>query len=124
MPHPADEPGPAAPATDLSVVVERSGGFAGLTRRWSVTAGPGETDRWVALIDACAWDQPSGPSPEAPEGADRFCWTVSATTPSAAHRAALGESQIDGPWRDLIDAVREAAAAPRPDAETDSAPEQ
>ena len=103
-------PQPTASGADgLSVVVERSGGFAGLTRRWSVTAGPDDAT-WTALVDACDWDgDGTGRAASEPAGADRFCWTVTARTPAAERSAALAEHEVDGPWRALIDAVRSAS---------------
>lgn len=116
MPHPADpaDDPAAARAVDLSVSVERSGGFAGIVRRWVVTVVPPDTDRWYALIDACPWPQPAEPepwptAPTAP-GADRFCWTVSATAARERREASLSEQELDGPWRALVDAVREAGS--------------
>lgn len=116
MPHPAEpdraEPDPAgdpSAADALSVVVERTGGFAGLSRRWSVTTRPDDTT-WTALLDACDWGE-DGERRLAgePAGADRFCWTVTARTAAAEHSAALAEHEVDGPWRALIDAVRSAS---------------
>lgn len=116
MPHPA-EPDPTEPdaagdpsvADALSVVVERTGGFAGLTRRWSVTTRPDDTT-WTALLDACDWGEDGERrTPGEPAGADRFCWTVTASSAAAERSAALAEHEVDGPWRALIDAVRSAS---------------
>ena len=118
MPHPADDPtnddDPTTAAADLSVSVERSGGFAGLVRRWVVTVDPPDADRWYALIDACPWPQaasPESPPTIQPPGADRFCWTVSATAARERREASLSEQELDGPWRALVDAVRDAGAS-------------
>ena len=121
--QPAGDPHPGTGGGGTAVVVERTGGFAGLTRRWSVTAGP-DDEAWTALIDACDWGQHGDArTPGDTAGADRFCWTVTATTSRAEHSVALAEREVDGPWRVLIDAVR-AADAPRTDAGGRSAPEQ
>jgi hypothetical protein len=68
----------------MMVTVQRSGGFAGLTRTWQVDV-----------------DQP-----------DRFVWVISAET-SPAKKAKLPEQQVTGPWRELVDRVREVSDAER-----------
>ena len=112
MPSPAD-PDSGAPDTpsataELWVVVERSGGFAGITRRWTVAPTASDADRWRALIDACPWP-PSPPErvDQPGVGADRFSWSVTAACDDERRRADLPEQEVDGPWRALIDAVRE-----------------
>jgi len=91
------------------VIVERTGGFAGLTRLWSVTAGHDDAT-WTALVDACDWGEAGASrAPGEPAGADRFCWTVTARTAAAERSASLAEHEVDGPWRALIDAVRSAS---------------
>ncbi len=91
----------------VAVTVVRSGGVAGITRRWGVDADPTEAERWIALIVDCPWDD----LPAEQTGADRFVWTVEATLPETEHRADLGEREVTGPWRALIDAVRAASSA-------------
>ena len=107
-----------AEATEATVVVTvvRSGGFAGLTRRWGVQAPPADAARWRTLVDDCPWhdyddacaDQRAD---DASRGADRFSWTLHAMLPDATLRADLTETQATGPWRALIDAVREVSGA-------------
>lgn len=124
MSQPADRTDETAAECALSIRVERTGGFAGLTRRWSATPPPDEADHWRSLIDACPWDAAAphaGSDAEAGAdvdvttgGADRFCWTVVAGTPTSEHTAVLPETDLDEPWRRLIDAVREADAGRSP----------
>jgi hypothetical protein len=90
------------------VSVVRSGGFAGLTRRWSVTPAPHDESRWLSLIADCPWDAVTT-SPPAP---DRFCWSVTAAAEQATRTAELAEPDVEGPWRALIDAVRDAETTP------------
>lgn len=94
----------------VAVTIVRSGGFAGLTRRWAVTAPPADAEQWITLVDECPWDDDRDGTPD---GADRFAWSVQATLPDASLRADLTETQASGPWRTLIDAVREASDDPR-----------
>ena len=63
--------------------------------------------QWRDLVEACPWDECDSARPT---GADRFAWSVRATLPDASRHADLTEDQASGPWRTLIDAVREAAA--------------
>lgn len=52
---------PTPPPGDDQVVVAvvRSGGVAGIRRRWTVAAPPEDAGVWIALIDSCPWDSPS-----------------------------------------------------------------
>lgn len=127
------EPEPEAADVVVAVTVVRSGGFAGLTRRWGVQAPPADAEQWLALVEDCPWDdrddgdardggddehdqgeapdRAAGPrAGDAPRarGADRFSWSVQARLSGASHRVDLTESQASGPWRTLIDAVRAA----------------
>ena len=95
----------------VAVTVIRSGGIAGITRRWSVQAPPLDPESWTALVADCPWDD-AGDAGDA-RGADRFSWTVEAALPGIVHRAMLVESRAEGAWRTLIDAVREAADGAR-----------
>lgn len=99
----------SAPQTDDRVVVAvvRSGGIAGIRRQWRVEPEPAETSEWIAMIDNCPWDADA----DADAGADRFVWLIRARTPSERRERELPDSALDGPWRDLVDAVRAAAPA-------------
>lgn len=83
--------------------MSRTGGVAGMTRTWSVRVDDGSDERgdWSALVDACPWDDPAPPSP----GADRFVYLVRA----GDREVRLGEAAVDGPWRRLVDRVRDAS---------------
>lgn len=80
--------------------MSRTGGVAGMTRTWSVRVDDG-ADGWHDLVDACPWDEPVVPAP----GADRFVYLVRA----GDREARLGEAAVDGPWRRLVDRVRDAS---------------
>lgn len=96
MPEPDD-------ADALRIVVQRTGGFAGLSRTWSAEPEPAERPRWIALVQSCPWDAGSRSSDG---GADRFVWEVRVDAGAETHRAALGETALEGAWRELVDAVR------------------
>ena len=127
MTDPNDDEHASPPPPALRVVVERSGGFAGTVRRWSVAAAADDA-RWRALVDACPWDRAAsdrasaasaasanpastGASGSSAAGADRFCWSVTAAHDAEERRAELAEHDVNGAWRELIDAVRDAQAA-------------
>ncbi|GAA0956061.1 protealysin inhibitor emfourin [Frigoribacterium faeni] len=88
----------------MKVTVSRSGGFAGLTRTWSVDvdAEP-DTESWLVQLDGLPWGQtPSGGQMVQP---DRFVWVITADT-RPSRKAKLPEQQVTGPWRELVDRVR------------------
>jgi hypothetical protein len=94
------------PTDDRVVIaVVRTGGIAGLRRRWRVERDPAEAEDLIALIDSCPWDS----TPAESTGADRFVWTIRARTPAEQHEQELPDAALDGPWRDLVDAVRAAS---------------
>lgn len=88
----------------IVVVVVRTGGIAGIRRHWQAEPARDESAGWIELIEGCPWDEPC---PE-DAGADRFIWSIRARTPESLHERELPESALDGPWRRLVDAVREA----------------
>lgn len=90
------------PGDPLTILVVRSGGFAGLRRAWRVVVEGDDADGWMPLIDACPWEEPVTSTP----GADRFSWEVAVAGGSCDHRASLGETDAAGPWRELIDRVQ------------------
>ena len=94
---------------DAAVVVRvvRSGGFAGLKREWTAVVGADEASVWIALLEDCPWDDASTGSSD---GADRFVWLIDARFDSAERTARVGDGDLHGPWRTLVDAVRESAA--------------
>ncbi|GAA4489182.1 protealysin inhibitor emfourin [Microbacterium panaciterrae] len=95
-----------AEAEGVLILVARSGGIAGMTRRWSVEPADGEAQHWMALVDRCPWDD----EPAAGTGADRFVWRIEAHVRRVRHEQIIPEEHLQGPWRDLVDAVRAAGA--------------
>lgn len=99
----------------MEISVERSGGFAAITRKWTVRA---ETEsaknQWQPLVEACPWDAvPKTVRAAAAEvqsnQRDRFIYSIRA----GQRRAALPEQAVTGPWRVLVDSTR-AASEDRP----------
>ncbi|AKV87281.1 hypothetical protein BMW26_01460 [Microbacterium sp. 1.5R] len=97
---------PESSDAPVVIAVVRTGGIAGIRRKWRVEPDPTETHHWIAMIDSCPWDADS----DADSGADRFVWLIRVRTPSEERERELPDSALDGPWRELVDAVREAAA--------------
>ena len=117
LPHPDDAHAPAPDAVGdpvVTVTVTRTGGIAGLRRKWRAEAGEDDADTWIALIGECPWDAVQLQRFAA--GADRFMWSIDAQCgPDEQRQAELADSDVQGPWQELIDAVREAASQARRD---------
>jgi hypothetical protein len=95
----------------IAVTVTRTGGFAGLRRTWRAQPDTAEAPQWMALIDGCPWEAADPDRDIAPTGADRYLWRVDARCGDAERAAALADPEVQGPWRELIDAVRDAGSA-------------
>lgn len=93
----------------MKIVVERSGGFAGVTRTWTARAeSTDERARWEPLVEACPWDAvPAGSARDPAAQPDRFVYRIRA----GSHRATLPERELTGPWRDLVDLAQAAGEA-------------
>jgi hypothetical protein len=104
------QPGAPAPRTaPVEVDVTRSGGIAGMTRRWRAEPADDEVSQWVALIDRCPWNDVSARASGDGRGpvADGFVWRISARwTEDDRREAELPDDAVTGAWRDLVDAVR------------------
>lgn len=110
-------------AGTLRITVTRSGGVAGLSPRWTVEAeAEPDVAEWLALVDSCPWDDDDA---DVDSGADRFVYTirvlmrppeagpdgppVDQTTPTVPDErdARIPEKKLDGPWRELVDRVKD-----------------
>jgi len=96
----------------MIVTVIRSGGFAGLSRVWSVRIEeqPDE-EQWRELIDRLPWDR----STAAPDEPDRYIYRVRC----ARNETVIPERKLSGPWRELVDRVKVAGTDHPLDAEPD-----
>ncbi|WP_194421280.1 protealysin inhibitor emfourin [Microbacterium abyssi] len=104
---PSDETPSETPDDDDRVVVAvvRSGGIAGIRRRWQVEPPRPEARVWIALIERCPWDAPS----DTDAGADRYVWSIRVRMAQEQRERELADSELQGAWRELVDAVRDAA---------------
>ncbi len=95
----------------MDVIVQRSGGLAGLRVTWRVRVDEQpDAEAWVLLLDELPWREARGAVPEP----DRYVYRIACPP----HEVELAERQVTGPWRRLVDRVRETAEpqreAPRP----------
>lgn len=99
----------------MRITVIRSGGFAGISREWSVRVEeqPDE-EQWRELIDRLPWDRQS-PAPDEP---DRFVYRVRC----ARRERVIPERRLDGPWRELVEKVKDAGSTAAPDSENGGTP--
>ena len=94
----------------MKITVTRSGGFAGLTRKWSATVTEeAETKQWRELLDQLPWDQVTS-KPAEPAEPDRFIYRVRC----ANRQAVVPEQRFTGVWQQLLDRVREADETHQP----------
>jgi hypothetical protein len=90
----------------MDVYVYRSGGLAGLRLTWHVEVDEQpDRDDWYVLIRRIPWTQP----PPVPPEPDRYIYRIRCEP----HEATLAERQLTGPWRELVERVRE-TTEPRP----------
>jgi hypothetical protein len=94
----------------MEVEVIRSGGIAGLRLTWTVHVDDQpDPEEWELLIERLPWDDTPAVAPEP----DRYQYRIRCEP----HEATLAERQLTGPWRDLVERVRDAAEperGPRP----------
>ncbi|NYD65810.1 protealysin inhibitor emfourin [Agromyces atrinae] len=85
----------------MRLIVTRTGGFAGLRSEWDIDIEeqPDSTE-WEILIDTLPWDDAAALPPEP----DRFIYQIRC----APREVTLAERQVTGPWRELVDRVRQA----------------
>lgn len=114
----SDEPAVGEPAASVAVTVTRSGGIAGLRREWTARPEKDDVPRWIALIEGCPWDaaggedevgDDDGPRGPGQPGGDRFEWRIRASCGPDTRDVRLPDRHLQGPWRTLVDEVRDAA---------------
>jgi hypothetical protein len=95
---------------ELTITVARSGGFAGLTRTWSLSAALDESEELLDLVKACPWRsvRPDTVS------RDRFVYLITVRVPRTRRTATVPESSLTGPWKSLVERVQQQHPAPSP----------
>jgi hypothetical protein len=106
----------------MKVTVTRSGGFAGLARRWQVfVEREPDEESWILLLGRLPWDEVA----EEPAQPDRYLYRINCEPRKTAENEApdaperrepviaeprevvIPEQRLTGPWRELVDRVRE-----------------
>lgn len=87
----------------MRITVVRTGGVAGIRREWTVVVEQQpDAASWRELLEHVPWE-----APPAQDGRpDRYVYLIR----SAQYEVQLGESALDGPWRELVERVRDAGA--------------
>ncbi|MBH0052989.1 hypothetical protein I6E74_02250 [Salinibacterium sp. SWN139] len=101
----------------MKVQVWRSGGLLGRRVEWAVVVDEQpDPDQWYLLISEIPWNE----HPTENTMPDRYTYEIHCEP----HEAVIPEQQLVGPWRELVDRVREADASPRrPQPESPPGPE-
>jgi len=99
-----DDP-PTRSRAGVSILVVRSGGFAGISQQWRVEADD-DADEWLELVRACPW----GAVGRDAASRDRFVWRIEAHLPRTVRKASVPDAHLVGPWRALVERVQEAGA--------------
>jgi len=87
----------------MKVIVIRTGGMAGLRRTWEVTVDDQpDSESWAELLTRLPWEN----RPKAPAQPDRYVYEIR----YSRRRVVLPEQQLTGPWRELVDRVRNTEA--------------
>ena len=97
-----DEP-QTRPRPRVSILVVRSGGFAGISQQWRVEAHD-DAQEWLELVRACPW----GAVGQDAASRDRFVWRIEARLPRAVRKASVPDAHLVGPWRELVERVQQA----------------
>jgi len=79
----------------ITVTITRTGGFAGISRQWTLQL---DADEWRSLL---ASGTPSAIS-QPDHSADRFVYRIRGGRRSLV----IPDSRLDGPWRELVDRAR------------------
>jgi hypothetical protein len=91
----------------LAISVARSGGVAAIRRSWTVEPSDDERPAFRSLVVACPWDAADDGGAER----DRYVWRIEVRQRQTVRAATLPERRLTGPWRELVDRVREAGDA-------------
>lgn len=88
----------------MRITVTLSGGFAGLRSNWSleIEQQP-DRENWQQLVESLPWDE----SPKQAPQPDRYVYRIE----WSRRQVILTEQQLTGPWRVLVDRVRDRTSA-------------
>lgn len=89
----------------MRLTISRTGGFAGLSRRWSTSVDPADPP-WHELLHRLPWDDVGREAP----GVDRFVYVVTfEPRPEEVpqRRCEIPEHRFTGAWQELLERVRD-----------------
>ncbi len=87
----------------MKIEISRSGGFAGMTRTWSLEVSPAEAEeRWLPLADQVAGNAAEERPLREQAERDRYVYHIVI----GYQEVTLPESRLDEPWKELIDRAR------------------
>ena len=93
----------------------RSGGLLGRRIEWNVVVDEQpDPDQWYLLIAELPWGERSKTLPMP----DRYTYEIRCEP----HEAVIPEQELTGPWRELVDRVRDANAKPKPNPSPNPSP--
>lgn len=110
--HPSNADRGAEPLIVVEITVVRTGGIAGMRREWRAVAEGDDASRLVTLIEGCPWDAVTDSCDPSRSGADRYVWRIDARCGPDERTAELPDSAVEGPWRELVDTVRDGQPPP------------
>lgn len=85
----------------MRILVWRSGGLLGRRVEWAVVVDEQpDPDKWYLLIAELPWDE----RPSTLTTPDRYLYGIRCD----AHEVVIPEQELTGPWRELVDRVRDA----------------
>ena len=86
------------------IEVSRSGGFAGLTRTWTIEVSAAEAEeRWLPLLDQAETSDAEDPQ------RDRYVYHIAV----GYREVTVTESAVHGPWKELVEWVKNASSSQR-----------
>lgn len=80
----------------ITITITRTGGFAGISRQWTLQL---DAEEWRSLLASGA--PPAGGQPD--HSADRFVYRIRGGRRSLV----IPDSRLDGPWRELVERARD-----------------
>lgn len=91
----------------MKILVWRSGGLLGRRVEWDVVVDEQpDPEQWYLLIAELPWDE----RPAVIATPDRYTYGIRCDP----HEVVIPEQQLTGPWRELVDRVRDADTQERP----------
>jgi len=91
----------------MKILVWRSGGLLGRRVEWDVVVDEQpDAEQWYLLIAKLPWDECSTTNTTP----DRYTYGIHVDR----HEVVIPEQELTGPWRELVDRVRDADTPERP----------